>query len=72
MIVGVISQPGTLLASSDGGKLPVCKHAIGNAMIKVWWESGRTTESVCSSWQRCCDVVDGNAHPFKRWEIRSA
>ncbi len=72
VIVGVLNRPGTLLASSDLGELPVCKRSIDIAVVKVWWADGRVTESVCPSWGRCWEVVGGNAHPWNRWEIRSA
>lgn len=62
---------GKLLESSDGGLTleGVC-HA-GKTTITVWWESGRVTHTTYRARMYCHDEIDGDALPWKRWEIRA-
>lgn len=62
---------GKLLASSDGGMTINGIGHCGYATITVWWEDGRVTHTTYGAMWQCYDVVSGNAHPFKRWEIRT-
>lgn len=59
-----------LLDSSDGLLTLLGAAYGGKATITVWWEDGRVTHTTYASRRHCYAQIEGDALPWKRWEIR--